>query len=142
MSSLKDTKDSVYQPGQEWSYKTRPGEDGSTLIICKVESHAKMGNVIHVSLRGLNIKNPLQKTGFSDVITHLPFTEEAMDKSVVKVLDQSARLPEDLQEDFDQAYDDWRSAFEEGKANILGTGIAETLDYIEGTINPGDEQAQ
>jgi hypothetical protein len=90
----------------------------------------------------LNIKNPLQKTGFSDVITHLPFTEEAMDKSVVKVLNQTAKLPEDLQEDFNQAYGDWRSAFEEGKATILGSSISETLDYIEDSINPSDEQGQ
>jgi hypothetical protein len=137
MSSLKDTKDSVYQPGQEWSYKTREGEEGSTLVICKVESHPKMGNVIHVSLRGLNIKNPLQKTGFSDVITHLPFTEKSLDESVVKVLDTAAKLPEDLQEDFKQAYDDWRALFDEGKANILGSAIAETLDFIEDAINSG-----
>lgn len=142
MSLLKDTKDSVYQPGQEWSYQTREGEEGSTLIICKVESHPKMGNVIHVSLRGLNIKNPLQQSGFSDVITHLPFTEKAMDESVVKVLDTSAKLPEDLQEDFKLAYDDWRSAFDEGKATVLSSAIAETLDYIENSINPGSEPAE
>ena len=139
MSSLNDTKDSVYQPGQEWSYKTREGEDGSTLIICKVQSHPKMGNIVHISLRGLNIKNPLQKIGFSDVITHLPLNEKAMDESVVKVLDASARLPEDIQEDFNLAFEDWRAAFEEGKANVLGSPIAETLDYIEDSINPGNE---
>ena len=133
---MKSTNDSVYQPGQEWSYKTRSGEDDSTLVICRVEAHPKMGTVIHISLRGLNIKNPLQKTGFSDVITHLPFTEDAIDKSVIKVLNKSTKLPEDIQEDFQQAYDDWCVAFEEGKATILGSTLAETLDYIENSINP------
>ena len=135
MASLKDTNDSVYQPGQEWSYKARSGEEGSSLVICKVETHSKMGTIINVSLRGMNIKNPLQKSGFSDVITHLPFTEEAIDKSVINVLDRNHKLPEDLQEDFQQAYDDWRAAFLEGKANILSSTLAETLDYIESSIN-------
>jgi len=139
MTSPKDTNDSVYQPGQEWSYNTREGEDDATLIICKVESHPKTGNIIHVSLRGLNIRNPLQKSGFSDVITHLPFTEEAIDKSVVKMLNKSAKLEEDVEDDFKQAYNDWRAAFEEGKATVLGSSVVETLDYIESTINSDPE---
>jgi hypothetical protein len=139
MGSLKNTDDSVYQPGQEWSYKTRSGEDGSTLVICKVQAHPKMGTIIHISLRGLNIKNPLQKTGFSDVITHLPFTEEAIDNSVVKVLNKDTKLPEDLQEDFTQAFEEWCTAFEQGKATILGSTLAETLDYIEGSINSEEQ---
>jgi len=142
MGSLKTNEDSVYQPGQEWSYKTRPGEEGSTLVICKVDLHPKMGTIIHISLRGLNIKNPLQKTGFSDVITHLPLTEDAIDKSVVKMQSKSTKLPEDLQEDFQLAYEDWRAAFEEGKATILGSTLSETLDYIESSINPGSESAE
>jgi hypothetical protein len=139
MGTLKDTNDSVYQPGQEWSYKTRTGEEASTLVICKVQAHPKMGTIIHISLRGLNIKNPLQKSGFSDVITHLPFTEESIDNSVVKILNKTTQLPEDLQEDFTLAFEEWCAAFEQGKATILGSTLAETLDYIEGSINSEEQ---
>jgi len=134
-SAPRDTNDSVYQPGQEWSYKNRSGEEGATFYVCKVASHPKIGNIIHVTLRGLNIRNPIQKTGFSDVITHLPFTEQAIDNSINKVITKSAKLPEDLQEDFTMAYADWRNAFVEGKATVLNETIADTLDYIESTIN-------
>ncbi len=139
MSSLKNTDESVYQPKQEWSYKARSGEEGSSLVICKVETHSEMGTIVHVTVRGLNIKNPLQKTGFSDVITHLPFTEAAIDNSVVKVLSKNHKLPEDLQEDFQLAYADWAAAFEQGKANILNSTVAETIDYIESSINSTGE---
>jgi hypothetical protein len=132
---LKDTDDSVYQPSQEWSYKTRPGEDNATFTVCKVEQHSKYGVIIHISLGGLNVKNPMQKTGFSDSISHLAFCEDAIDRSVVKIILKEPPLPEDVQEDFELAYRDWRTDFEAGKAAVFSVTVAEALDYIEHAIN-------
>jgi hypothetical protein len=132
---LQDTNDSVYQPGQEWSYKSRPGEEEATFTVCKVEKHPKYGTIIHVGLEGLNVKNPMQKSGFSDSISHLAFSEEAIDKSVFKILKKNAPLPEDLQEDFNLAYKDWRDDFDAGKAAVFSIPIAEAIDYIERAIN-------
>ena len=139
LNGLRNTDDSVYQVGQEWSYKTRSGEEASTFTVVRVESHPKYGNIIHISLEGLNIKNTRQQSGFSDVVPHLAFSEEAIDKSVVKILKKQSSIPEDLKEDVEESYNFWRQSFEEGQASIITMTIAEGLDYIEKTINKSDE---
>ena len=136
---LKDADDSVYQPGQEWSYKSRPGEDDATFTVCKVEKHPQHGTIIHIGLEGLNVKNPMQKSGFSDSVSHMAFSEQAIDKSVLKILKKQAPLPEDLQEDFNLAYKDWCEDFEAGKAAVFSIPIAEAIDYIERAINEPEE---
>ena len=43
-------KANEYSEGQIWSYKTRPGEEKSTVLINKVESHEKLGKIFHISV--------------------------------------------------------------------------------------------
>ena len=50
-----------YKPRQKWSYKTRPGEEDSYLIVLKVDKDPKLGNIIHIALRKLKMKNERQK---------------------------------------------------------------------------------
>lgn len=37
-----------YNVGQEWKYKTRPGEENSILKILKIEEYPATGKVIHI----------------------------------------------------------------------------------------------
>lgn len=125
---LKDTTESKYEVGQVWSYKTRPGEKASTFVVVKVESHPKLGNVVHIALRDLKIRKP--DGNFIEAAGHLPFAEAAIDVSAVKLLKEKAELP-----DYEEGYGLWREAFEAGEAGVYTMGVAEAVGVMEEALN-------
>jgi hypothetical protein len=127
-STLKDTTESKYKVGQIWSYKTRPNEKKSSFIVLKVENHPKLGNIIHIALRDLKMKKP--NGDYIETAGHLPFAEEAINRSAVKLLKEKVDLPE-----FEEGYGIWREAFDVGKAGIYTITIAEAVDVMETTLN-------
>ena len=127
-SELKDTTESKYKVGQIWSYKTRPNEKNSSFIVLKVENHPKLGNIIHIALRDLKLRKP--NGDFIETAGHLPFAEEAINKSALKLLKEKVDLP-----DFEEGYSMWREAFDAGKAGIYTITIAEAVDVMEATLN-------
>ena len=131
-AALTDTTGSRYQVGQIWSYKTRPQEPQATLTVVKVESHPKLGTVVHVSLQGLQMKNPQAPGGYSDTLSHLPMSVEALNKSVIKLLREQEPLP-----DFQDGYKEWRRAFDKGEAGIFTVTVAEAVGFAETAINGG-----
>jgi hypothetical protein len=54
---LVDTTDSKYQVGERWSYRTRSGEERSSITVLKVESSPTLGVIVHVSVDGLRMQN-------------------------------------------------------------------------------------
>lgn len=129
-SMLKDTVESKYKVGQVWSYKNRPGEEGSVFVVVKVENHPKLGNIVHVAVRGLKMKNRHSPDGFSDKVNHMPFSEEAIDRSAVKLLKERAELP-----DYKEGYQMWREAFDAGSAGVYTITLAEAVTVMEATLN-------
>lgn len=127
-SMLKDATESKYKVGQVWSYKTRPNEKKSTFIVVKAESHPKLGNIIHVALRDLKLRKP--GGDLIETAKHLPFAEEAIDKSAVKLLKEKADLP-----DYEEGYGMWREAFDAGRAGVYTITIAEAVDVMEQSLN-------
>ena len=127
-STLKDTTESKYKAGQVWGYKTRPGEEKSTFIVVKVESHPKLGNIVHIALRGLKLRKP--NGDFIEAAGHLPFAEEAINKSAVRMVKEKADLP-----DYEEGYGMWREAFDAGKAGIYTISVAEAVGVMEETLN-------
>jgi hypothetical protein len=134
-ATLVDTTDSPYKVGQVWSYRTRPQEPRATLTVVKVESHPKLGTIVHISLQGLQMKNPRVPGGRSDTVSHLPFAVSALDKSIVKLLHENAPLPE-----FQGGYKEWRSAFDAGNAGIFTITVAESVDFVETAMNGGPSE--
>ena len=129
-SGLKDTTDSKFKVGQMWSYKTRHGEEKSYFIVVKVETHAKLGTIVHIAVRKLRMKNPRSPDGLSEDVNHMPFAEEALTKSAVKILKDRVDLP-----DFENGYGEWRRAFEDGHAGIYRITLAEAVTVMETTLN-------
>lgn len=121
-----DTAKPKYKAGQLWSYRNRPQEPNSALVIVKVDPSAAHGNIIHVSLAGLRVKNPLAVNGYTDFITHMPFSEEAIDKSVVKLLLKDVGLP-----DYEEGYEVWKKEYEAGRASIFTGSVAEGIEAME-----------
>jgi hypothetical protein len=129
-SKLKDTTESRYTVGQVWSYKTRPGEEKSSFQVVKVEHHPKLGNIIHVAIRGLQVNNPLSPEGISENIPHLPFSEETIKSSALKLLEEKADLPA-----YEEGYQMWREEFDAGHAGIFTITISEAVKVMEATLN-------
>jgi hypothetical protein len=121
---------SRYRVGQVWSYKTRANEKESAITVVKVESDAKLGNIIHISVNGLKLKNPDTNIPFTDIIAFMPFAEKAIDKSVIMLLRENAELP-----DFLEGYQEWRIAFEDRRATIYKIPVAEALKKAEENLN-------
>ena len=48
-----------FAPGQVWTYKTRPGEEASRIIVCRVETDPKLGEIVHIHVNGLQISRDL-----------------------------------------------------------------------------------
>lgn len=47
-----------YPVGQVWIYRVRPGEEGSTLQINKIEEDPKLGQIFHIRIFGVHLSNP------------------------------------------------------------------------------------
>lgn len=121
------TTDSKYNPGQIWSYRTRSGEDASTITILRVETLPKIGTIIHVRIDGIVLKNC--SGGFSPhVIEHAPFSKDAVDRSVFRLVGQKETLP-----DYEAGYSDWRAHC----GGVYTITIAQMLSVDEQTFNSG-----
>lgn len=127
---LKETPVLKYKVGQKWSYQTRAGEEDSYLIIVKIDRDAKLGNIIHIALSGLKIKNRRSPDGISDQINHMPFSEEAINKSGLRLLKEKTDLP-----DFEEGYKIWRKDFDAGRAGVYSITVAEAVQVMETALN-------
>ena len=129
-SELKDATNSPYKVGQVWSYKARANESKSTFIVVKVDNHPKYGNIIHIAVRDLKMKNPRSPDGISDKINHMPFAEKAITQSAIKMLKEKAELP-----DFEEGYNLWREAFDQKRAGFYTITIADAVKTTEEGLN-------
>jgi hypothetical protein len=119
-----------FQPGQVWRYNTRPDEAQSRLTILKVESHDKLGTIVHIAIEGVSVKAPAAPGGVSRVISHLPFGEDSLRKSVTELERSVERLPE-----YEEGYRQWKEAFDAGKGGIWTTPVSEAIAAMEQALN-------
>lgn len=116
----------AFKEGQVWAYSTRPGESGSTLTILKIEKYPDLGQVIHIRIDGIHMRNPTKGNIVTD-IPHLPFRSAAVKRSVTTLLRKSSSVS-----GFKQGYDIWREAYDTGKAGAFETDVAATLNAMLG----------
>lgn len=122
--------DSKYKVGQQWSYHSRPGEEESFFVVVRIDHDAKLGNIVHIAMGRLKMKNRRSPDGISENVNHMPFAEEAINKSKPKLLKEKAELPS-----FEEGYRMWRKAFDDGQAGIYTISIAEAVDVMETGLN-------
>jgi len=118
-----------FSEGQVWSYRTRAGEESSTLLIDKVESDPKLGSIYHISVFKVRVKNSHSPTGSSIDLPHFPVSKETLEKSCVKQVGRSKPNPE-----YREGYAQWKQAFEQGQAGIFTISVAEIVDVVEKTL--------
>ncbi|MCW3059162.1 MAG: hypothetical protein JWQ02_983 [Capsulimonas sp.] len=127
---LRTVDNENFKPGQVWKYHTRPYEDGSTLTIVRTEHDDRLGSIIHIHVDEVRVKAPMHKTGLITEIGHLPCAEEVISQSVTEVVRENAPL-----RDFMEGYQQWRDAFDAGKAGIWTVPVAEMVSALESIVN-------
>lgn len=116
----------VLEAGDIWSYKTRPGETGSTLTILKIEHYPDLGEVVHIRVDGIHLVNPLKGNQISD-IPHLPFKVGALENSLLQRVATTRELP-----DFSEGHGVWKAAHQQHRAGAFDTPLSQTLDAVVG----------
>ncbi|MBW7675878.1 hypothetical protein K1I32_09925 [Chryseobacterium sp. LJ756] len=137
LTNCKNQEAMKYKVGQEWNYKTRKGEESSTLKILKIEEYPEQGKVIHISIGQLKVKSPESKDGFANELTHIPITEEALDESVTALKNEKVKLP-----NYIEGYDYWKKEFDKGNAGIFSISVPEIVDLMEESIRTGNGIAE
>jgi hypothetical protein len=117
---------SLYQPSQIWSYHTRPGEEDSRLTILQIDAFGTE-RIVHIRVDGFSFPGPKGKP--IHTIPHMPVFEEAIDRSVVSLLETGAPLPE-----YQEGYNLWREAFDQGAAGAFRITVAEAIEAIAGVF--------
>ena len=116
--------------GQVWSYKTRPGEEASTLLINKIESDANLGEIFHITVSDVRMKNKHAPGGVTTELQHFPVAPETLEASCVKLIRLAKPNP-----DYAEGYAQWRRAFTQGRAGIFAVPVSEIVQIIEATAN-------
>lgn len=119
-----------YAEGQVWSYKTRAGEEKSTVLINRIEQNEKLGKIFHISIDGVRVKNRHAARGISTELPHFPVSEETLKKSLIRRLGTRAPNP-----DYVEGYKTWKAAFDAGHAGIFTISVSEIIGFVEETIN-------
>ncbi|ASE62756.1 hypothetical protein [Chryseobacterium indologenes] len=133
--SFSCAKKDQYHVGQQWNYKTRPTEKSSTLTILKIEEYPETGKVIHISVSGLKMKNPASPTGYAEKLSHLPLSEEALNKSITTLKSETGKKLDSLELD---GYSYWKKEFDKGNAGIFTIPVSEIVSTMEKSIVAGD----
>jgi hypothetical protein len=119
-----------FKAGQVWNYTTRTHEPKSTFTVLKVEPDEKLGSVVHISIAGLKMKNHKAKSGFSDSIGHMPFSEGALGGSATKMVKEKGSL-----NDYQASYKQWKAAYEKGTAGAFSISVSEAVGVMEETLS-------
>lgn len=80
-----------YEEGQRWTYRARPQDVGSTLLIGRIDPGSPP--VIHVRIYGVVWPPSSQAI----VMGHLPFSTLAIDDSVLDLVESGIEIPEDFE---------------------------------------------
>lgn len=118
--------DTKYKLGQIWSYRTRPGEETSTIIIAKVE-RGGVGPIYHIYVKDLKIKTPYYKNGCQEFLPHAPVSDETLDNSVTGLITTDVENIPDISEGYNQ----WKS----DKGGVFDIPVKDIIQAIEDAIN-------
>lgn len=133
-SVLHEVEDSRYQPGQVWRYRTRPGEERSRLIVCRIESGPDFGTVVHVQVAGVRMRKSSGPRARSTTTDHIPMNRDALNVSVTAVQGTDGTC-----KNFDAAYAEWRREFlsPSGRAGVFTASVAESIELLDKASNFG-----
>jgi hypothetical protein len=123
-----------FAPGQAWTYRTRPGEEASRIIIRKKDIEPEDGEVFHISILGVKLRNHRLPGGLQPAMHHAAVARPTLDQSLL-----SYEGDGDDDETWMDGYAVWRQAYDNGDAGIFDIPVSEILGYIEMVIAASGE---
>ncbi|MGY3232455.1 hypothetical protein ACVWWJ_003939 [Luteibacter sp. HA06] len=123
-----------YAEGQVWTYDHRAGEDDSRVVIRKMGVEAEDGEVFHVSILGVKLRNHRVPGGAQPAMHHAAVLRTTLDKSLRELTSAS-----DQDQAWENGYAVWRQAYDNGDAGVFELSIAEILGYIEMVVAASGE---
>jgi hypothetical protein len=119
-----------FAEGQVWSYRSRPAEEGSVLLINKIEVDPKLGQIFHISVLEVRVKNKRSPSGMTSELPHFPVSRKTLESSCVAMLRTAKPNPEYM-----EGYGEWRREFLKGKAGVFDIPVSQIVESIEDVIN-------
>jgi hypothetical protein len=107
--------------GERWSYHTRPGEEGSTFVVGRIEQSPSGQRIVHVRVEGIQLKIPPEPKTY---IPHVPIDEGMLLKSR---LERRETGIDAVGGEFTVWYADWR----DGERRAFDMELAEVIGQIE-----------
>lgn len=123
-----------FAPGQAWTYRTRPGEEASRIIIRKKDIEPEDGEVFHISILGVKLRNHRLPGGLQPAMHHAAVARATLDQSLLNYEGDG-----DDDETWMDGYAVWRQAYDNGDAGIFDIPVSEILGYIEMVIAASGE---
>ncbi len=120
--------DAALKEGQCWSYAARPGEEDSFLMIRKIETLSRVGEVVHISVFGLKIKNPAAPKGYTDQAGHLPISVTSLRGSLKEKVQR--KIPD---VNWQEGYQMWLEA----EGGVFTKPVSDCVGFMEEAINRG-----
>jgi len=120
----------AFKEGQKWAYHSRPSEPNSTLTILKIDQ-GKGGQIAHLRIEGLKLKNKDAAGGFSDTISNLPVPLDTLKDSVTTLVAENVAPPAD----FAALHAAWKKDFDAGKTGLLAMPVGTTIQVLETELN-------
>jgi len=111
-----------FAPNQEWFYHARPQDAGSTVVIGLIQDDPKLGRIIHIAVRAVNIRNSRVPGGVMTQVGHLPMSEAVLAASVTQ-LKGIVAPPESVS----VGVKEWERA----KGGVFTISVAQAVDYVE-----------
>ncbi|MBM7845441.1 hypothetical protein [Herpetosiphon giganteus] len=124
-----------FSEGQVWRYQTRSHEPESAVLINKIEYHSVLGAIFHISIAGVDVKNPHSPEPINQ-LNHFPVVASTLEQSLTELVDTNVSNP-----GFMEGYDSWREAFVQGKAGVFNISVSEIINIVEEMINKPDAPA-
>jgi hypothetical protein len=123
-----------YTPGQAWTYRTRPGEEASRVVIRKKDVEPEDGEVFHISILGVRLRNHKVPGGLQPAMHHAAVARATLENSLLEP-DGAG----DVDETWRNGYAVWRQAYDNGDAGIFDIQVSEILGYIEMVVAASGE---
>jgi hypothetical protein len=124
----------AYAPGQAWTYRTRPGEEDSCVAIRKIDLEPEDGEVFHISILGIKLRNHRVPGGMQPAMNHAAVSRSTLDASLLA--NEGAA---DSDESWQDGYAVWRQAYDAGDAGVFDLTVPEILGYIEMVVAASGE---
>jgi hypothetical protein len=114
-----------FEAGQIWSAKARQKDPDPKVLVLRVDTGSKAGDVVFIAVAGVQICLPTGQCGAA--FSPLAMSKRALDASVIEQVGRTDKLP-----DFEKGYQSWKEGVAKGAPVTITVPLAEALDQLEG----------